>query len=181
MAASSPTAVRSYHPSHEHRAVSGVTQQKAPLRWPLVYATIPFMPQPARELTLPKTGTYQTRFVKGGPYVPVRITIVADDGDSDGWRMEAIVDGKQLNYAYGKEEIEAEALIWLMGGRAKDERTPAERLLMSILLAAEIDEAEYERLLELRRTMPSWHPCHRPYEKIDLSKLPPLGRVRREL
>lgn len=139
------------------------------------------MPAPARELTRPKEGTYQTRFVKGGPAVPVRVALIADDNDPDGWRLQAVVDGKALGYAYTKQEIEAEAFVWLMGGRSKDERTPAERLLINIMLATEIDEAEYERLVDLRRTAPAWHPCHRPYEKIDLSKLPPLGRISRKL
>lgn len=113
--------------------------------------------------------------------MPVRVALIADDNDPDGWRLQAVVDGKALGYAYTKQEIEAEAFVWLMGGRSKDERTPAERLLINIMLATEIDEAEYERLVDLRRTAPAWHPCHRPYEKIDLSKLPPLGRISRKL
>lgn len=140
------------------------------------------MPAPIRELTQPKEGTYATRFVKGGPAVPIRITLVADDKDPEGWLLQAVVDGKSLGYAYTEAEIEAEAAIWVMGGRSKEEKTPAERLLINILIAAcgdPISEAEYERMLDLRRTMPSWHPCHRPYEKIDLTKLPALGRALR--
>jgi hypothetical protein len=113
--------------------------------------------------------------VKGGPPVPVRITIVADNNNPDGWRMQAEVDGKPLGYAYSMEEIEAESVIWVMGGRPKEEWTPAERLLMNVLLATAIDETEYQRLLDLRRTTPAWHPCHRPFERIDLSKMPALG------
>lgn len=142
------------------------------------------MPAPIRELTQPKEGTYATRFVKGGPAVPIRITLVADGKDPDGWLLQAVVDGKPLGYAYTEAEIEAEAAIWVMGGRSKDEKTPAERLLINILIAAcgdPISEAEYERMLELRRTMPSWHPCHRPHEKIDLNKLPALGQIRRDM
>ena len=90
--------------------------------------------------------------------------------------MQAVVDGKPLGYAYTKEEVEDEVMIWVMGGRAKEERTPAERLLMNVLLASPISEEHYEHLLELRRTKPPWHPCHHPYEKIDLSRMPPLGR-----
>lgn len=107
--------------------------------------------------------------------MPVRITIVPDENDPDGWKMQAVVNGKPLGYAYTKQEVEAEAMIWLLGGRPKEEKTPAERLMMNILLANPTTEAEYERLVELKRTAPAWHPCHRPHERIDMARLPALG------
>lgn len=134
------------------------------------------MPAPSRELTKPKTGTFQARFVKGGPSVPIRVVLVADDDNPEGWRMQATVDGKPLNHAYTEQEIEEIGMMWVVGGRTKEQGGGADRLVINILLAEEISEQEYERLLELRRTMPAWHPCHRPYEPVDLSKLPPLGR-----
>lgn len=148
------------------------------------------MPAPTRELTKPTTGTYSTRFVKGGPAVPVRVTIIADDTNPDGWKMQAVVDGKPLGYAYSQEEVNAKGMVWVMGGPSKEESTPADRLMMSIMIACcgsrrdgtgPISEAEYERMLELRRTTPAWHPCHHPYEAIDTTKLPVLGSMRRRL
>lgn len=119
---------------------------------------------------------YVTRFVKGGPAVPIMVKIVADENDPDEWKMQATINGKPLGYEYSKKDIEAEAMIWLLGGRPKDERTPAERLIMSILLANPVKQAEYDRLVELKRSAPPWHPCHRPYEAIDMSRLPALGK-----
>ena len=106
--------------------------------------------------------------------IPLKLTIIPDD--AEGWKMAAIVDGKPLGYHYSEAEIGVVSLTWVLGGKPKGEATPADRLLMNILLAEAIPEEEYHRLVKLGETAPPWHPRRRPREPIRLSSLPPLGR-----
>jgi hypothetical protein len=119
----------------------------------------------ARHIERPTAGTYSIRFVKRGPLVPVKVE--CNDG-----RWLATVDGKPQSYAYTDDEVEAAVMIALLDGRLSSH--PFVKLLA---YAKAIDEAEYERMLDLRvwaAAHAPWHPCLHPRTPIDMTKLPSL-------
>lgn len=119
-----------------------------------------------RHIERPTAGTYSIKLVKGGPRVPVKIELTEEG------RWLATVNGKAQSYAYTAEEVETTVMITLLDGRLSSH--PFVKLLA---YADPIDESEYERLLDLRawaEVHAPWHPCLRPNEPIDLTKLPSL-------
>jgi hypothetical protein len=126
---------------------------------------IAWMSGTARHIERPTEGTYTIRLVRRGPLVPVKI-------ERTEGRWLATIDGKPLSYAYTDQEVEAAVMVALLDGRLSTH--PFVKLLAH---AGTIDEAEYNRMLDLRvwaAEHAPWHPCLHPHQPIDLTKLPSL-------
>lgn len=117
-----------------------------------------------RQIAQPTEGTYAIRFVKGGPWVPVRL-YQRDDG-----LWTADVSGEPQQYAYTPAQIEFIAMAWVLAGDLnKDARAFANILAHG----REITEAEYDRKLArlawAKQNAPE-DSCLHPYDPIDLTK-----------
>lgn len=115
----------------------------------------------ARCITEPVAGTYAVRLVKRGPLVPVRLEMV-------GGKWQATVDGNPQSFAYTPEQVEAVVMVSLLDGRLN-----SHEFVKLLAFADAIDEAEYQRMLDLRawaRENDPDHACLHPRQPINLTK-----------
>jgi hypothetical protein len=120
------------------------------------------MPVPPRTLTQPVEGTYATRLVKHGPWVPVKLERL--DG-----RWLATINGQPLTYRYTEAEIETEAMVSLLQGQLS--RHPFVKLLA---YARVIPSAKYQSMLVRLALSAPDDPRSNPKQAVDLSKRPSL-------